>query len=90
MQPLNKMLKNGVPVPKLFQIYGTLRNFMVSPLSGAFLDAPFSHYVVASNIFNTPADGSIFSFGVVIALIIGLLIEKNYNLIKKKQGRPKI
>ena len=61
---------------KAFSQMRILRNFMVSPVSGAILDAPFSLLLLLVIFFIHPLMGLFSLTGVLIALIIGLLIEK--------------
>lgn len=53
-----------------------LRNFMVSPVSGAIFDAPFSLLLLIAIFFIHPLMGIFSLSGLFIALLIGLLIEK--------------
>ena len=53
-----------------------LRNFMVSPISGAFFDAPFSLLLLLVIFLIHPLMGIFSLLGVFVALCIGLLIEK--------------
>ena len=71
---------------RAFSNLRTLRNFMVSPLSGAFLDAPFSLTLLLVIFLIHPLMGAFSLFGVVIALIIGLIIEKKLQPDQAKAG----
>ncbi len=53
-----------------------LRNFMVSPVSGAIFDAPFSLLLLIVIFLIHPLMGAFSLFGLSIALMIGILIEK--------------
>ena len=53
-----------------------LRNFMVSPVSGAIFDAPFSLLLLVVIFFIHPLMGMFSLSGIFIAFLVGLLIEK--------------
>ena len=53
-----------------------LRNFMISPVAGAILDAPFSLTLLIVIFLIHPLMGAFSLLSLVIALIIGILIEK--------------
>ncbi len=61
---------------KAFSNMRILRNFMVSPISGAILDAPFSILLLLVIFFIHPLMGAFSILGLLIAFVIGLLIEK--------------
>ena len=61
---------------KAFSNMRILRNFMVSPVSGAILDAPFSLLLLLVIFFIHPLMGAFSLLALVIAFAIGLLIEK--------------
>ena len=53
-----------------------LRSFMVSPVSGAIFDAPFSLLLLIVIFLIHPLMGAFSLFGLFFALLIGILIEK--------------
>ena len=60
---------------KAFTNMRILRSFMVSPISGAILDAPFSLLLLILIFFIHPLMGAFSLLALVIAFIIGLTIE---------------
>ncbi len=60
---------------RAFSNMRVLRNFMVSPVSGAFFDAPFSLSLLLVIFFIHPLMGAFSLLSLVVALIIGILIE---------------
>ena len=63
---------------------------MVSPISGAFFDAPFSLIFLVAIFFIHPLMGFFFLFGLLMALIVGILIEKKYNHNRKRPVEHKV
>ncbi len=61
---------------KAFSNLRILRNFMVSPISGAIFDAPFSILLLLVIFFIHPLMGAFSLLGAMIAFLIALLIEK--------------
>ena len=53
-----------------------LRNFMVSPIAGAIFDAPFSLLFLVLIFLIHPLMGAFSLFGLFVALLVGILIEK--------------
>ena len=76
MSPLNKLQIDGAKEPGHFSNMRILRNFMVSPVSGAIFDAPFSLLLLIVIFLIHPLMGAFSLFGLSIALMIGILIEK--------------
>jgi len=71
---------------RAFASLRTLRTFMISPLPGAFFDAPFSLSLLLVIFLIHPLMGAFSLFGVIIALIIGLVIEKKVQPDQEKAG----
>ena len=61
---------------RAFSNLRNLRNFMVSPISGAFFDAPFAIMLLLVIFLIHPLMGIFSLLGLLIALLIGLIIEK--------------
>ena len=53
-----------------------MRNFLKTPLAGAFFDAPFSLLLLLAIFFIHPLMGIFSLFGAAITFLIGILIEK--------------
>ena len=60
---------------KAFSNMRILRNFMVSPISGAIFDAPFSLLLLIVIFFIHPLMGAFSLVALIVAFIIGLTIE---------------
>ncbi len=61
---------------RAFSNMRTLRSFMVSPVSGAIFDAPFSLLLLIVIYFIHPLMGMFSLLSLVAALVIGILIER--------------
>ncbi len=64
-----------------------LRNFMVSPIAGAFFDAPFSLIFLIAIFLIHPLMGFFSLFGLFMALVVGLLIERKVQPQQESAGR---
>ena len=67
-----------------------LRNFMISPVAGAILDAPFSLTLLIVIFLIHPLMGALSLLALVVALIIGILIEKKFSPSKKMHLKSKV
>ncbi len=71
---------------KCFSNLRVLRNFMVSPISGAFFDAPFSLIFLVAIFFIHPLMGFFSLFGLFMALVVGILIENKVQPQQEEAG----
>ena len=71
---------------RAFSNLRNLRNFMVSPISGAFFDAPFAIMLLLVIFLIHPLMGAFSLLGLFIALLIGLIIEKKLQPDQLKAG----
>ena len=68
---------------KAFSNMRILRNFMVSPISGAIFDAPFSLLLLIEIFFIHPLMGAFSLVALIVAFIIGLTIENKVHRNRK-------